>query len=268
MMGNWATRLSIGFLTLISILSISMIWIGHPNDIHLNGNTNPTSPDIHHILGTDDLGRDIGSRILDGARISLGVGLIAMTISVSIGTIIGLFSGFMGGLTDELIMRVVDFIMGLPTLFIILIIQVILGPSLINAIVVIGATSWMGIARLVRAEILSIRERPYILAARARGFSPWRIAIRHALPNAVSSIIVSGILTMGGAILTESVLSFLGLGVQPPQASWGSMLQHSTDYLYTAPWMAISPGLAITLTVLSLNFIGDTLRERASGGRS
>ncbi len=267
-MGKWATRLSIGFLTTLAILSIAMIWIGHPNDINLNGVTNPTPPDIDHFLGTDDLGRDIGSRILDGARISLGVGLIAMTIAVSIGTVIGLFSGFMGGMTDELTMRVVDFIMGLPTLFIILIIQVILGPSLLNAMIVIGATSWMGIARLVRAEILSIRERPYILAARARGFSPWRIAIGHALPSALSPIIVSGILTMGGAILTESVLSFLGLGVQPPQASWGSMLQHSTDYLYTAPWMAISPGLAITLTVLSLNFIGDSLRCRANGNQS
>jgi len=265
MVKRWIIWLSLGFLALTTLASISMIWLGHPNEIHLNGATNPTPPDRHHILGTDDLGRDIGLRLLDGARISLGVGLIAMSISIVIGAAVGLFSGFLGGKIDEIVMRLVDFLMGLPTLFIILIIQVILGPSLFNAVIVIGATSWMGVARLVRAELLSIRERPFILAAKARGIPSWRIALFHALPNVYNSIIVAGILTMGGAILTESVLSFLGLGVQPPQASWGSMLQHSTDYLYSAPWMAITPGAAITLTVLALNFIGDALRSQATG---
>lgn len=256
------TGFAIIYLGTIVALSAIVPTISDPNRIVLSGITDPLPPSINHILGTDDLGRDIALRLIDGAGISLSVGAVAMIISSLLGTTVGLMSGFMGGWIDEICMRIVDFLMGLPTLFIILIIQVLLGPSLMNAIIVIGATSWMGIARLVRAELLSIRERPYILAARARGIGKMRLAIRHALPNALTPIIVSGVLMMGGAILTESVLSFLGLGVQPPQASWGSMLQNSSEYLYTAPWMAVSPGVAITLTVLSLNFIGDALRRR------
>ena len=259
---QWMFRGAVTWLLGITVASALTAWIGAPNRIALSGLTDPMPPSVHHVLGTDDLGRDLASRLIDGARVSLFVGLVAMAISVTVGTAVGLTAGFAGGWIDEIAMRTVDFVMGLPTLFLILIIQSLLGPSVINAIVVIGATSWMGIARLVRADILSIRERPFILAARARGISPIRVAIVHALPSAATSIIVSGILAMGGAILTESVLSFLGLGIQPPQASWGSMLQHSSEFLVTAPWMAISPGLAITITVVSLNVIGDTLRRR------
>jgi len=255
-------RLSVAYLVSIIVLSIGSLFFSHPNEIHLNGHTDPLPPSLSYPLGTDDLGRDLGSRLIDGARISLSVAVVAMVISVSVGTLVGLFSGFLGGLSDEILMRIVDFLMGLPTLFIILIVQVIFSPSLLNVMMIIGLTSWMGIARLVRAEVLSIRERPYILAARARGMGFFRVAIAHALSNAVTPIIVAGILSMGSAILTESVLSFLGLGVQPPQASWGSLLQNSTDFLYTAPWMAIFPGIAISLTVLALNFIGDELRDQ------
>lgn len=261
-MRQWLNRLSIAYLATVVVLCVVAMMIGNPNEINLNGVTNPTPPTVDHPLGTDDLGRDIATRIADGARISLAVGFSAMTIAICLGTLVGLTSGYIGGKVDELLMRSVDFLMGLPTLFIILVLQVIVGPSLTNVVIIIGATGWMGIARLVRAEILSIRERPYILAAKARGVTGIRLAVFHALPNASSTIIVASILSMASAIMTESVLSFLGLGVQPPQASWGSMLQNSTDFLYTAPWMAISPGVAITLTVLSLNFIGDNLRNR------
>lgn len=255
-------RLSVIYLLVVSLLAIGSLFFGNPNQITLNGYSDPMPPSLSHPFGTDDLGRDVALRLIDGARISLSVSMIAMGVSLSIGVAVGLCAGFMGGIVDAILMRLVDFLMGLPTLFLVLIIQVILGPSLLNVMLVIGATSWMGIARITRGELLSIRERPYILAARSRGLSSWTIAIRHALPNALPPLIVAGILGIASAILNESVLSFLGLGVQPPQASWGSLLQNSTEYLLTAPWLAIAPGVAITLTVMALNFLGDELRKR------
>ncbi len=255
-------KLSVWYLAMISILAMASIFFGSPNQIALNGYTDPLPPSLAHPLGTDDLGRDLSLRLIDGARISLTVSFISVAVSMVIGISVGLIAGLTGGPIDTILMRLVDFLMGLPTLFLVLIIQVILGPSLFNVMLIIGLTSWMGIARLTRGEMLSIRERPYILAARSRGISEWTIGIRHALPNAMPPLIVAGILGVASSILSESVLSFLGLGVQPPQASWGSLLQNSTDYLLTAPWLAIAPGIAITLTVMALNFIGDELRKR------
>ncbi len=224
----------------------------------------PTAPTLQHFFGTDEMGRDVFLRCIVGAKISLFVGIISVVLSTSVGTFIGLMSGFFGKVLDYILMRVTEIFMAIPTLFLILSIQAILGPSLWHVITVIGLTSWMGTARLVRAEVLSLKERPFIIAAQARGFSKWRVLLKHLFPHTLNPIIVSSILGMGGAILLESVLSFLGLGIQPPYASWGSMLENSLSWMQTAPWLAIAPGLFITITVLAINTIGDEIRRRVN----
>jgi len=222
------------------------------------------APSWKHPFGTDDLGRDILSRALYGARISLTVGLVAVSISVLIGTLMGALAGYYGGLTDGIIMRFVDVMLSFPSIFLILAIQTMLTPNIYNVMIVIGVTSWMGVARLVRGEYLRIRELQYVEAAKAIGCSDWRIIFRHILPNAQAPIIVAATLGMAGAILTESALSFLGMGVQPPMSSWGNMLMDAQAYMLDAPWMAIIPGLLILITVLSLYFTGEGLREALS----
>ena len=220
------------------------------------------APSLSHVFGTDDLGRDIFSRAVYGARISLTIGLVAVSISVVIGTLMGALSGYYGGWVDNLIMRFVDIMLAFPSIFLILAIQAMLTPNIYNVMIVIGLTSWMGVSRLVRGEYLRIKELSYVEAARAIGCSDLRIMFRHILPNAAGPIIVSATLGMAGAILTESALSFLGMGVQPPMSSWGNMLMDSQAYMRDAPWMAIIPGLLILITVLSLYFVGEGLRER------
>jgi peptide/nickel transport system permease protein len=220
------------------------------------------APSISHPFGTDDLGRDILSRAVYGTRISLTVGLVAVLILITVGTLLGAVSGYYGGLVDTVIMRFVDVMLAFPSIFLILAIQAMLTPNIYNVMVVIGFTSWMGVARLVRAEYLKIKELSYVEAARAIGASDLRIIFRHILPNAMAPIIVAATLGMAGAILTESALSFLGMGVQPPMPSWGNMLMDSQAYLRDAPWMAVIPGLLILITVLSLYFVGEGLREK------
>jgi peptide/nickel transport system permease protein len=218
-------------------------------------------PSFQHLFGTDDLGRDIFSRAVYGARISLTVGIVAVTIAILIGTLMGAVAGWFGGWVDGTIMRFVDVMLSFPSIFLILAIQAMLTPNIYNVMVVIGLTSWMGVARLVRGEYLKIRELQYVEAARAIGCSNARIIFRHILPNAQAPIIVAATLGMAGAILTESALSFLGMGVQPPMPSWGNMLMDAQAYMRDAPWMAIIPGLLILTTVLSLYFVGEGLRE-------
>ncbi len=249
------------FLMLIALL-IPLAPSLNPNIFNPDLIGVPTPPSLHHPMGTDQLGRDLLLRSIYGARVSLSVSVIAVGISISIGTLLGILSGYIGGWFDEILMRLVDMMMALPTLFLILIVQSIFRPSLFNVMVVIGLTGWMGVARLVRAETLSVKERPFILAARARGISSGKILTRYVFPHTLNPILVTAALGMGGAILTESVLSFLGLGVQPPHASWGNMLQNSLVYSISAPWMVIIPGALITLTVLALNIIGDQLRSQ------
>ena len=220
-------------------------------------------PSSEHLLGTDDLGRDIFSRLLYGGRVSLTVGLLAVLGSMTIGTTIGAIAGYYGGKIDNVLMRFVDVMIAFPQILLLIAVVSILKPSLQNMIIVLMVLGWTGTARLVRGEFLSLKNREFVLAARTIGMKDRRIIFSHILPNAMSPIIVAATLGIGGTILVESTLSFLGLGVQPPTASWGNMLQgaQSITILLTAPWYPIFPGLMILLTVLSINFIGDGLRD-------
>ncbi len=218
-------------------------------------------PSAAHPLGTDALGRDVLARLLYGARVSLWVGFVAVGLSVCIGLILGLTAGYFGGIVDELLMRLVDIMLCFPSFFLILAVIAILEPSLTNIMIVIGLTSWMSVARLVRAEALSLRKRDFIQAARLSGASHLRILLVHVLPNALAPVLVAATLGVAGAILTESALSFLGLGVQPPTPSWGNMLMEGKDALEIAPWLSIFPGLAILFTVLGYNLLGESLRD-------
>jgi peptide/nickel transport system permease protein len=250
------------FLLGLALLAIffPMISSADPNYFDPNLIGEPESPSLSHLFGTDDLGRDILIRCIYGSRISLMVGFISVGISISIGTFVGIIAGYSGGIVDEIMMRLVDMFMAIPTLFLILTIQVMMEPSITNVMIVIGFTSWMGVSRLVRAEVLSVKNRLFVTAAKARGISTGTLLFKHILPHCLNPVIVAAMLGMGSAILVESVLSFLGLGVQPPHASWGNMLENSLGFLRQAPWMALIPGILITLTVLSLNFLGDGIR--------
>lgn len=219
------------------------------------------SPDAGHPLGTDELGRDVLSRVLWGARVSLLVGFVAVGIAVAIGVLVGALAGYYGGWLDTLLMRAVDLMLSIPTFFLLLAVIAIVEPSIWNIMIVIGATSWMGVARLVRGEFLVLREADYVVAARAAGGSDARLILRHILPNALSPVYVAAILGVAGAILVESSLSFLGLGVQPPTPSWGSILTAGKDNIEIAWWLSLFPGLAILVTVLGYNLLGEGLRD-------
>lgn len=218
-------------------------------------------PSLTHLFGTDDVGRDYFTRSLYGGRISLMVGFMAMIISTLVGTIIGAISGYFGGKIDDFIMRSIDILMCIPTFFLILVINSYLGASVKNLILIIGFLGWMSIARIVRGETLSVKEREYVLYAKASGQSSFKIITKHIIPSILPTIIVSATINIATAILLESSLSFLGVGVTQPNASWGSMLKDAQSYLMDAPYLAFFPGIFILLTVLSFNLIGDVLRN-------
>lgn len=218
-------------------------------------------PSAAHWMGTDGLGRDVYSRMLHGARISLLVGFVAVGIATAIGIVLGAVAGFYRGWVDTLIMRLVDVMLSIPTFFLILAVIAFLTPSIWNIMVVIGLTSWMGVTRMVRAEFLSLREREFVLSAATLGARDPRLIFRHLLPNALTPIIVSFVLGVASAVLIESGLSFLGLGVQPPQASWGNILTDGKEYIQFAWWLSLFPGMAILLTVLGYNLLGEGLRD-------
>ncbi len=219
-------------------------------------------PSATHWFGTDDLGRDLFSRIIYAGRISLSVGLISVGISGSLGVLLGTLAGYFGGKLDALIMRLVDIFLAIPTFFLILSVIAFLRPSIVNIMVVIGVTSWMGVARLIRAEVMRIRSLDYIQMAIVEGCPSARIIFKHIIPNALPPVLVAATLGVASAILLESSLSFLGLGVQPPTPSWGNILMSGKDSLDFAWWLSIFPGVAILVTVLSLNLVGENLRER------
>ncbi len=219
------------------------------------------APSSAHLLGTDGLGRDCLSRLIFGARISLLVGFVAVGIATAVGTVLGALAGYYGRWVDSLIMRFVDIMLCFPTIFLIMAVIAFLEPSIWNIMIVIGLTGWMGVARLVRAEFLSLKKRDFVLASRICGASDLQIVFGEILPNAIAPILVSATLGVGGAILTESALSFLGIGVQPPTPSWGNMLTEGKDNLEIAWWLSVFPGLAILVTVLGYNLLGEGLRD-------
>jgi peptide/nickel transport system permease protein len=230
-----------------------------PAAINLNGLFLPPSPE--HYFGTDELGRDVFSRVVYGTRISLFVGFVAVGISVAIGTVLGLISGYFGKWVDIIIMRFVDIMLCFPSFFLILAVIAFLNPSVFNVMAVIGLTSWMGVTRLVRAEVMSVRTRDYITAAKIQGISTRKILFKHIFPNVFTPIFITATLGIAGAILTESALSFLGLGVQPPTPSWGNILTAGKDNIMFAWWLSFFPGIAIFITVLGYNLLGEGLRD-------
>ncbi|MEC9488695.1 MAG: oligopeptide ABC transporter permease [Halanaerobium sp.] len=260
---NKLALLGLFIILIMALMAIFAPWISpyDPNETDILNTKEP--PSGEHWLGTDRIGRDLFSRLIYAGRISLTVGLVSMSISVLIGTILGLLAGFYGGWIDSLISRLVDIFLSIPFLILAVTVISVFGPSLYNIMVVIGVISWPGLCRLVRGQILSLREREFIEAARALGSSDRRIMYRHLLSNTFAPIIVSATLRVASAILLEAGMSFLGLGVQPPKTSWGAMLQTANNVvvLKNMPWFWIPPGIMIMLAVLSINFVGDGLRD-------
>lgn len=246
-------------IVILVLAAIFAFLVPHdPNRIFIMDKLQP--PSKEHIFGTDALGRDYFARALYGGRVSLTVGFLSMIISTTIGTLVGTISGYIGGKTDSIIMRAIDILMSVPTFFLILILNAYLKPGLQNIIIIIGLFSWMGTARIVRGETLSLKEREYVLYANAIGEKRGTVILKHIIPNIFPTVIVVSTLNIAKAILTESALSFLGLGISQPNSSWGSMLKGAQSKMDEAPYLAIFPGLLILLTVLSFNILGDTIR--------
>ena len=227
-----------------------------------------SGPSRLHWLGLDELGRDILARLMSGARVSLFVGLVVVSVSASIGAVLGSLAGYYGGIVDDAISRVIDILLAFPGLLLAIALVAVLGPSLTNVALALSVIGWVGYARVVRAQVLQAREFEYVTAARAIGAATPRILIRHLLPAALPALTVQATLGMGGAILSEAALSFLGLGVQPPTPSWGAMLNYGRTHVLDAPHLTVFPGLAIALLVLGLNLLGDSLREQFEGSGS
>ena len=218
-------------------------------------------PSREHLLGTDELGRDILSRIIYGARISIVIGLVPTTISMIIGTVLGLLAGFMGKKIDFIIMRLADIMLAFPSLLLAMVVMYTLGASLINIFIALSVVSWAGVARVVRSQTLSLKEKEFVEAAKSIGVKDSIIMLRHILPNCLPSLIVLFTMNIPESILSESSLSFLGIGAQPPASSWGLMVVHGKQWLFSEPWVAIAPGIAILILVLAFNFLGDGLRD-------
>ena len=258
---NRMAMAGLGLVLGLFVVSIFAPWLAPYDPNHIDLKQVLMAPSQAHLLGTDTLGRDVLSRIIFGSRVSLKVGFVAVGLATLIGLLVGALAGYYGGWVDSALMRLVDLMLCFPTLFLILAVIAMLGPSIWNIMVIIGLTGWMGVARLVRAEFLSLRGREFVIASRALGASDARLIWRHLLPNSLAPVMVSATLGVAGAILTESALSFLGLGVQPPTPSWGNILTAGKDNIEIAWWLSVFPGLAILITVMSYNLLGEGIRE-------
>ena len=252
---------ALGYLIVVHLAAALAPWIVpyQPEFIDLLNQMAP--PSREHLLGTDETGRDVLSRLIAGARTSLAVGLSAMVLAISVGTALGGISGMAGGIVEAIIMRVTDGMLTVPTFFLALLVLAVFGSSTVNVVLVIGATGWMVVARVVRAEVLRTLPQEFVVASRALGVGRTRILLRHLLPQALPSLIVAATLGVAYAVLTESALSYLGLGVQPPTPTWGNMLTGAQHYVWKTPSLALYPGAAIMLTVLSYNALGDALSD-------
>jgi peptide/nickel transport system permease protein len=251
----------LGFVILLVILAVFAPWIAPYDPNAVDTSLRGAAPSAAHWLGNDDIGRDILSRIIYGTRVALIVGIGATSIAVTIGVLVGATAGYFGGKVDFICSRLIDTLMAFPLLALLLTLATVFGPSLRNVVVVIGCIVWASYARVVRAEVLSLRERDYVLAARAIGTPDRQIITRHLIPNALGPVIILASLAVGGIIILEAALSFLGLGVQPPTPSWGGMLADARPFITTYPHMPIFPGLMIFLTVIAFNLLGDGLRD-------
>jgi peptide/nickel transport system permease protein len=269
--GNIFLYVALGLLAamIIGAVAAPLVSPFDPQALDLPGGLE--GPRLSHPLGQDKLGRDVLSGILYGGRVSLTVGLVVVSLSLLIGSVVGFISGYLGGWVDEIVMRVVDVLLAFPGILLAIALTAVLGPSIPNIIFALCVLGWVGFARLVRGEVLSIKEREFVTAAKVLGASPFRIAVRHILPNLAGPLAVQATFSVAGTILAESSLSFLGLGPQEVP-TWGSILSQGVDYLLFAPHLALFPGLAIMITVLAINLLGDELQEkldptRAGGGR-
>jgi peptide/nickel transport system permease protein len=259
-------RLAVAALIVLLVLAIVVAlapviapYAYDAQDMDLIGQPDP--PSLAHLLGTDALGRDAFSRVLYGGQVSLVVGLASAMVATALGTAVGAIAGFYGGLVDATLMRATDVALSIPALPLVLLISGLVRPDVPTLVLLIGALAWMPTARLVRGQFLTLRERDYVAAARALGAGNLRLIWRHILPNAVAPVTVSATLAVGQAILLESAMSFFGFGVQPPTPTWGNLLNGATQYLDSAPWLAVAPGLLIFITVLAVNAMGDGLRD-------
>lgn len=265
---HWGLALG-ALLVLLAVLAALMAPILAPYDPaeqQLERRLEP--PSTTHLLGLDELGRDILSRLLFGARVSVGVGLTVVLLAGALGSLIGSISGYLGGRTDALLMRVTDVFMAFPGILLAIALVAVLGPALRNVVIALVTIGWVGYARLVRAQVLQVREREFVSAARASGTGDASILVRHILPNVLPMLVVQSSLGMAAAILAEAGLSFLGLGIQPPTPSWGAMINAGRGHLLDAPHLALFPGIAILVTVMGLNFLGDGLVDSLDPGRS